>query len=258
MAAALSYYTLFSLAPLLLVMVAVAGFVFRDPSLVDAAVAEVRSLAGAEVAQAVETLIGIAEDQARASLGIGLGLAAFTASGVFIHVQGVLARVFGVPESRAVGWPGVLWRRLIALVSALVLAVLVFVPLLAVAALRFLVAVLSGDSGGPGAVVGWAILPVSLLLLVWVLGLSYRGLTSAAIDVRAARVGATFTAVTGVGAAWLAGSYLARFATSGTLGALGGLAVLLFVSNLLWQVYLFGAELAKVSARTPAKPGRSR
>ena len=65
---------------------------------------------------------------------------------------------------------------------------------------------------------------------------------------RAARHGGTFTALVGLAGAFLVGLYLREFGGGGALAAIGGVAILLFFFNLMWTIYVFGAEVTKVYA----------
>lgn len=247
--AALSYYTIFSLVPLLFVVVAVAGFVFTDQSVVDDLVERVVDVAGSDVGDTIEDLLETVRDQRGGALSVGILLAAFSASGIFQQVQTVLSVVFGVPEEKrregAVGW---LVKRGIALVSAIGLAIVVFTPIAAVGTIGALTTLLPDRLDWLGALLRLVVPLVSVLILMGVVGLTFQVLTPVVIPWKAAVRGGAFTALIGLGAAFLVGEYLARAGTTSTIGALGGAAILLFFMGLMWTVYLFGAEVTKVYA----------
>lgn len=246
--AALSYYTVFSLVPLLFLVVAVAGFVLGDADVVDDLVNDVGEIAGPQVASTLADILAQVKSQAAGALSIGLVLSAYSASAIFQQVQAVLAELFHVPpDDRRTGVVGWLVRRSVALASALVLAVLVFTPIAAVAAVGLIVDLVSGiPELVPVVRLGVPI--VSLLMLMMVVGLSFQVLTPVSIEWRAAVRGGAATAVIGLVAAWGVGQYLSQAGGGGTLGVLGGLAVLLIFFNLMWLVFLFGAEVTKVYA----------
>jgi uncharacterized BrkB/YihY/UPF0761 family membrane protein len=83
-------------------------------------------------------------------------------------------------------------------------------------------------------------------LLVLVVASTFQFLTRSRISGKAARRGGLFTAIVGLVGAYLVGFYLGSFGAEGALGAVGGVAVLLFFFNLMWVIYLFGAEVTKV------------
>lgn len=248
MGAALSYYTIFSLVPLLFLLLAVAGFVFTDPEAVDDLVAGAGDIAGTEVAEILDELLVTVTEQRSGALGIGLLLAAWSASGIFQQVQGVLAEIFEIPkDERRRGPLGWLMRRGVALASALVLAVLAFTPIVAVALVGW-IETLVEDIPGVAAVVPFGVPVASLLVLMAVVALSFQFLTAVDIPWKAALRGGAATAVVGLAAAGGVGVYLSRAGSTGTLGALGGLAVLLVFFNLMWMVFLLGAEVTKTYA----------
>lgn len=249
MGAALSYYTVFSLVPLLFLLVAVAGFFFSggEERVVDL-IEQAREVAGTEVADILEQLLASVQEQAGGALSIGLLLSAYSASGIFQQVQAVLSELFHVPEEeRRTGVVGWLVRRAVALASALVLAVLALTPIAAVAAVG-LIADLVSEVPGLGPLVHLGVPLLSLVVLMAVVGLSFQVLTPVAIPWKAAMRGGVATALVGLVAAWGVGQYLSRAGGGGTLGVLGGLAVLLIFFNLMWLVFLFGAEITKVYA----------
>jgi len=246
LAAALSYYTIFSLVPILFLLTAIAGFVFADDRTLTRLVDQVTEVAGAEVGGIISDLLTQVGSQAGSALSIGILLAAYAASGVFQQVQAVLAVIFHVPEERRragiVGW---LVKRGIALAAALVLASLAFTPIVAVAAIGWLSELMPVSVQG---VVTVAVPIVSLLMLMVVVALTFQLLTPVDVPRKAAIRGGIATALTGVVAAVAVGWYLTRFGASGTLGALGGVAILLVFFNLMWVVYVLGAEVTKVYA----------
>ncbi|MEX2423716.1 MAG: YihY/virulence factor BrkB family protein [Acidimicrobiia bacterium] len=276
-AAALAYYTLFSLVPLLFVAVAVTAITLGPPRdalplnpetgqvdcsratgipvaedsdrPLDRLVVQLDDVAGESVSQPVRELICQARENAGTSLSLGLAVAAFAASGIFLQVQGVLNWIFHVPEEQVKGIVATIRKRLVALVSAIVLSALVIVPVVAVGAIRFLVDLLPIGSEWLALPLSLAVPLVSLGVLVATVALTFRVLTSAEIPWKPARRGGAATAIAGLLAAFLVGQYLASFTSgSSTFGVLGGIAILLFFFNLMWAVYLFGAEVTKVYA----------
>ncbi|MFP5332478.1 MAG: YihY/virulence factor BrkB family protein [Acidimicrobiia bacterium] len=274
-AAALAYYTLFSLVPLLFVAVAVTAITLGPPRdalpldprtgtvdceratniplardsdrPLDRLVVQVDDLAGESVSDPVRVLVCQARENAGTSLSVGLIIAAFTASGIFQQVQGVLNWIFHVPDERVRGFGELVRRRLVALMAAIVLATFVLIPVVAVGALRFLIDLIPIDASWLALPVSLVVPLVSLFMLIAITALTFRTLTRATIPWKAARRGGAATALIGLLAAFGVGQYLSSFASgSSTFGVLGGIAILLFFFNLLWVVYLFGAEVTKV------------
>jgi membrane protein len=247
LAAALSYYSIFSLVPLLLLVVAVAGFLLHDPTAIEELVAQVTDVAGPEVGDAIESILETVRAQRGGTLSVGIVLAAFAGSSILQQVRSVLGILFHVPEERrrtgAVGW---ILGRGVALASITVLALLVLVPLAAVGAIHWLITIVPDDLSVLRPVVRLGVPLASVSMLMVVVGASFQALTPVEIPWRSAVVGGISTALTGLTAAYLVGGYLTWAGGTGTLGALGGAAILLLFFYLMWIVYLFGAEVTKV------------
>lgn len=250
-AAALSYYTIFSLVPLLFIVVAAAGFVSASQgdsadSMTHQLLAYVNDVAGSTVQQQIADIVGQIEAQASGALSIGIVLALFSASTIFMQIQGVLGVIFQVPEDRQrKGVVGMLVQRGIGALAAILLALLAFAPIAAVAAVGWI-----PDSWGPVKTAAQFSVPIlALILLMVVVGLTFQFMTVVEIPWKAALRGGAATAIFGLLAAWLVGLYLARSGGGSgvsALGVLGGAVILLFFFNLLWTVYLLGAEVTKV------------
>lgn len=276
-AAALAYYSLFSMVPLLFVAVAVTAITIGpprealplDPTTGDVAcdrvdeipldvvsdrpldrlVVQLDEVAGSAVTGPVRVVICQARANAGASLGIGLAVAAFAASGIFLQVQGVLNDIFHQAGEEPRGLVALVRRRVVALAAALGLAVLVLIPVVSVGAVRFLIELLPPATSWLAAPLGLVVPLASLALLVTIVAVTFKTLTGVRIPWRAARRGGAATAVAGLVAAFGVGQYLGSFGSgSSTFGVLGGLAILLFFFNLMWVVYVFGAEVTKVYA----------
>lgn len=263
-AAALSYYTLFSLIPILFLAVAVVGFVSSDSAVVgadcdlvtavvigpdvsnplDRGIRQVRDVAGSQIADQFARLTCLAAEYRSGALIIGIALSAFSASTIFLQMQGVLNQIFHIPEEKTTGLGNVVRQRAIALGAALLLAVLVLVPIVAVGAVDLIQDLV--DLPWLRRVIAVGVPLTSLVVLVVVTGLTFQILTRTHIPWQAARRGGLFTAAIGLLGAFGVGLYLRGPGSGGALGALGGLAILLFFFNLMWVIYLFGAEVTKV------------
>jgi len=266
LSAALSFYTLFSLVPLLFLVVALVGFVSGDSitvmtncdeitvaaippdatNPVDRALKQIDDVAGSEVSNQFARLTCHSSTYAGQALWIGIGLAAWSGSSVFLHVQGILNFLFHAPDPDRPGIANALVRRGVGLLSAVVLSVLFLTPLVAVAAISFLQDLIALP--WLRRLLGVAVPLTSLVMMIAVVTVTFRWLTTADVPWRAARRGGAFTALTGLVGAFLVGFYLSTFGGGGALGAVGGAAILLFFFNLMWMIYVFGVEVTKVYA----------
>ncbi len=248
-AAALSFYSLFSLVPLLFLTAAIAGFVFRDPGAVEDVVSRVTDVAGEEIGDTIETLLDTVRAQRGSALSIGIVLALFSASSVFQQTQAVLSVIFRVPEDqRRTGAAGWLVRRGIGAASAIGLALAAFTPIVAVGAIESVIRLIPDELSWLRQLLRFGVPVLSVLVLMAVAGITFQVLTVVRIPWKAAMRGGVITALLASAAASLVGIYLAQAASTGTLGALGGVAILLVFFNVMWAVYLFGAEVTKVHA----------
>lgn len=259
MGAALAFSTVFSLVPMLFLASAVAGFLLGDPGQLARVVGEAERVVGPQVGGQIERILARVAETAGASLGVGLVLVALAGSSVFLQLQASLSDIFGVAPRRFDGVVGFLVQRAVAAAAVAVFAALMLVPVVAVGAVRWLVRLMPDPLGMTAVLVRLLVPVVSLALLVAVVAVSFQWFTTAHIPWRAALRGAAFTAGTALLAAASIGAYLGRVVgssqTPSALGLLGGVAVLLFFFNLMWQVYLFGAEVTKAWLG-PASPPR--
>ena len=279
--AALSFYTLFSLIPLLFLVVAVVGFVSSDSQLtptpaqqeaaqavdgdlcsdasvgdidgqpanpLDRALLQAEDVVGTDVADQLARLTCQAATNSAGFLGIGIALAAFSGSAIFLHLQGILNHIFHTPQEATTGIVNTLVQRGIALGWALLLAVLVFIPLAAVGAIELIQGWIPADLAWLRSAIGVGVPLVSLVVLVAVVAMTFQVFVRVHIPWRAAWRGGLFTAVAALLGAFGVGTYLGSGLAGGALGALGGVAILLFFFNLIWMIYLFGAEVTKVYA----------
>jgi membrane protein len=141
MGAAIAYYTLFSIAPLLLIVIAIAGFVFGADAARDAIVAQLDALIGREGAVAVEGLLKSARDPGSGAIAtlIGAVTLAVGATSAFAELQSALDRIWKVPErSKASGIWQILRQRVLSFGMVLVLGLLMLVSLVVGAALAAL------------------------------------------------------------------------------------------------------------------------
>ena len=162
MGAALSYYTVFSLAPLLLIVVSVAGLVFGEDAVRGELFAQLQGLMGADAAKAVQDLLASVNKPAKGVFGtlIGIALLVFGATTVFGELQDALDRIWRAPAREKGGLWSLLRARLLSFGMILGLAFLLMVSLVLGAAISAL-----GKWWGP-AFGGWETLLQIVNLLV--------------------------------------------------------------------------------------------
>ena len=252
LAAALSYYTLLSLAPLVLMTVALAGLVFERTAVERKLVAEMRDLvgaAGAEVTQAVLRNAHDAEQEAW-SLAIGLVILLVGATTVFVQLQGTLNRIWRVdsnPGGSAI-W-GFLKERLLSIAMVLAIGFLLLVSLIVSATLSAVTDSARGILGEGYATIVGANALGSLLVTALLFALIFKVLPDADVAWDDVWFGAVTTSVLFTLGKQIIGLYLGRAGVGSAYGAAGSLVVMtvwVFYASL---ILFFGAELTYVRSR---------
>lgn len=250
-AAALSYYAIFSLAPLLIIAVGVAGIIFGEAEAQKAMLAEIRNLAGP---QAAETLTSVFEASGGKEGGIiatiiGGALLLFGATTVFGQLQASLNAIWNVEPKPGQGIMGFVRTRFLSLGLVFGIGFLLLTSLVVSAVLSGLNSYLNTQF--PGADVLWQVVNfvVSITVIALLFAVIFRYLPDAEITWRDVFIGALATsALFNVGKLGI-GLYLGNSSAGSAYGAAGSLVVLL-----LWVYYsslilFFGAEFTQVYAR---------
>lgn len=248
LAAALAYYAVFSLAPLLLVVIAVIGL-FLGPSHAQQQVqGQLQQVVGPNGVQMVNALIAGANHHGTGTIAliVGIGLIVFSAIGMFMALQNALDEVFEVrPEGKG-GFIALVVLRLNALI---VIAVLAIIAVAALALANVIGGVMQtaigGTFAGPAYVIGTGI--VNVVALTVFLAVVYRKLPQRAVDWKAAYTGAAITAVILIIGEVALSIYFTRVHPAAPYGAAGGIVVLLLWIYYSAQLMLFGAEITRAS-----------
>lgn len=258
-AAAVSYYTAFSLAPILVIVLAVAGLIVETTTLSDAILDQARMLIGEAGAELLAGLLEASRNGARQGWA---ALAAFAvllagATTAFAELKDSLDELFGYPGSPPEGLWEMLRTRLLSFGLVLVLAFLLLVSLAVNAALAVASSYLFGGD------VGWALRAVSwaatLVVVVGTFAAIYKLLPAAHLAWRDALLGATVTAALFLVGRYLIGLYLGNSAPASAFGAAGSLAVLLLWVYYSASIFFLGAEVTRLFiARTDGAVGAAR
>lgn len=253
LAAALAYYTIFSLAPLLIIVIAVAGFVFGEQAARGEVVNQIEGLVGSQGAEAVQTMIenaGASKSTGIVATIIGLATLIFGATGVFAQLQDALNTVWGVEAKSGGGIMGTIKNRLLSFTMVLGIGFLLLVSLAVSAALSGLSNYL--NSVMPGSDLIWQILNfvISFSVVTLLFALIFKVLPDVEIDWSDVWMGAIITALLFTIGKFLIGLYLGRSSVSSTYGAAGSLVVLLLWIYYSAQILLLGAEFTQVYANS--------
>lgn len=253
MAASMSYFTVFSLAPLL-VLVLVAVGVVLDPADVQGRIHdEIAGLVGAEGARQVEAMIEAAsggEDRGPLPTVLGIAALLFGATGAFGQLQSALNRAWEVkPDPRVGGVKTFLGKRLLSLGMVGTIAFLLLVSLLVSAVLAAFGDALGGILGGiSGALMQALQLGVSSAVITALFTIIFKVLPDARVAWRDAAVGGAFTTVLFVAGKLGIGVYLAKTDPGSSFGAAGALAVIMIWIYYSAMIVFLGAEFTQAWA----------
>lgn len=252
LAAALAYYTAFALAPVLVIAIAVASFLFEQSTVQGRIIEQLRGLIGADGAEMVREMLVNAQSQDSNSFlatVVGVGLLILGASGLFIQLQDALNTVWNVKARADQGIWGLVRDRLLSFGMVLVIGFLLMVSLLLSTALTAASGLL-GSNFLPGLDFFWQIANavVAFGVIALLFGLIYKVLPDAKIGWSDVRIGAVITALLFTIGKWLIGLYLGNSSAASAYGAAGSFVVLLLWIYYSAQILLFGAEFTQVYA----------
>lgn len=254
--AALAYYTLFSLAPMLVIASAVVGLVLGDEAARGEIVGGLQGFVGEDTARLIESLIrGVSKPShgiVATVVGIiSLGLGATT---TFMELQGALNAVWKVRPKRGRGLRGMLRDRVLSFLMVIAIGALLVVSVVVSAAIAAISRFPGLSVPGLALVAQLLNIAVSLAMMTALFAMIYKVLPDVRLAWRQVWVGAAVTSVLFTVGKYLIGLYLGRAGVSSAYGAAGSVAVLLLWIYYSAQILLFGAELTYVYANRYGPP----
>ncbi|MFP3853240.1 MAG: YihY/virulence factor BrkB family protein [Anaerolineales bacterium] len=257
--AALAYYSAFSIAPLLIIAIAVAGFVFGQEAAQGEIVSQFRSLLGETGASLVQTMIAEAYQPARGVIATLIGIVSLLlgATGAFNQLQQAMNEIWDVPAKAASGLMNTIRDRLLSLTMVFGTGFLLLTSLVLGAAVNALGRGLSGYLGpGTEALILVINSTVTLVLTTLIFAAIFRYLPDQPPKAPWSDLlfGAGLTAVLFTVGKFLIGLYLGNASLGSAYGAAGSLAIMLVWLYYSAQVFFLGAEFTKVYTR--AKRGQ--
>jgi membrane protein len=248
--AALSYYTVFSLAPVLILVISIAGLAFGKDAAQGRIVGELEGVLGAEGAAGVQTMLAKANDTGGGivSTVVGFLMLIVGATGVLIELQGAINTVWKVAPKPGGGLKGLIRERLLSFGLILSFGFILLVSLI-------LSALLAGLGGMMSNIIpGWVVFgyllnyAVALGVMTALIAMIYKILPDVKIAWRDVWVGALVTSVLFQIGKFAIGLYIGKASVGSPFGAAGSLAVLLVWVYYSSQIILLGAEFTRVSA----------
>ena len=250
--AALSYYTIFSMAPLLLICIAVAGLVFGHKAAQGQVFEQLKTVMGPSTAATVQEMVQNAGKPKSGTIATILGVITLIlgASGVFGQLKDALNTIWDVKPKKTAGFMGLIKDRFLSAAMVFGIGFLLLVSLVIDALLGAL-----GKFGSkhlPGGEAVWHLLSlvVSFVVITALFAMIFRFLPDLKIEWRDVWLGAAFTSFLFVLGKFALGLYLAKSAIGSSFGAAGSLVVLLIWIYYSAQIVLFGAEFTQVYARS--------
>ena len=245
--AALAFYTLFSMAPILILAIAAAGYFFGAAAARDEIFAQVEGLVGTNGARTIQALLAGARDPGSglaATLVAAVLLLAGAAS-VFVELKASLDEIWGVdpPKGRAV--IAFLRARLHSFGMVLVLAFLLLVSLVMSAAFAVLERYAGGIWSGSYEVFALLSSTVAFAVIASLFAVIYKVLPEAPLSWGDVAIGAIFTAFLFTLGKYAIGLYLGRGAVASSFGAAGSVVALLLWVYYSAQIFFLGAEFTR-------------
>jgi len=248
--AALAYYTAFSLAPLLIIAIGIAGLVLGDEAARGQIFEQMRGLLGDEGGKTVETMVQSASKPSQGILATTIGAITllFGASGVFGQLQASLNTIWGVEAKPGRGIMGMIKDRFLSFGMILAVGFLLLVSLLLTAALAAVGKWFGGMIPG-GETVGHILnFVVSFAVITLLFAMIFKFLPDVKMAWSDVWFGSAMTALLFTIGKFGLGLYLGKSSVSSSYGAAGSLIVLLLWVYYSAQIVFFGAEFTQVYA----------
>jgi membrane protein len=246
LAAALAYYTIFSMAPLLLIAISIAGIAFGAEAVQGRVVEQIDGLVGQTGAEAVEEMLKSARKPEAGLLATLTGLVTLLlgATGAFNELRSGLNTVWEVPPPPKKGILGMVKDRVGSFMMILVIGFLLLVSLAVSAG----ISAVSGVWGFAGPLLQVVNLVVSLAVVAGLFAAIFKILPDTDVEWKDVWFGAGVTAALFVIGKFAIGLYLGKSSVASAHGAAGSLVVLLVWVYYASQILFFGAELTQVYA----------
>lgn len=251
LSASLSYYTVFSMAPLLLLLISLTGFFFGKEAVEGEVFSELHELIGVQAAAQVQEIISNLEISGQTTISIVIGAVTLIigATTVFGEIQDSINMIWKIKAKPKRGWVKMLKDRLLSGSIIIALGFLLIVSLLIdgmVLALNDLIRSYFPDV----ALVVFTIsnFVISFIIISILFGVIFKVLPDAKIAWKDVRAGAFFTAFLFLIGKFLIGFYLESSGTSSTYGAAGSIIVILLWVYYTAAILYFGAEFTRIYA----------
>ncbi|WP_317203065.1 YihY/virulence factor BrkB family protein [Janthinobacterium sp.] len=245
--AALAFYTLFSIAPILILVIAIAGFFYGPEAARGELLAQLRGLVGPQGAEAIQLVLAGARnhEEGRLATLAATGLLLFGATSVFAELKASLDEIWQVEPLRHAGLWDVLRTRLLSFGLVLVLAFLLMVSLVVSAALAVLEHYWSGIWKDAVYLLSLLSAALSFAVIAALFAVIYKMLPRVRLSWRDVSIGALGTAALFSLGKYAIGAYIGNSGVASSFGAAGSMIALLLWVYYSAQIFFLGAEFAR-------------
>ena len=245
--AALAFYTLFSMAPILVLVIAVAGFFYGAEAAQGQLLNELRGLVGKEGAETIQAVLAGAQDKETGKLAtiIAIVLLLVGATSVFAELKDSLDEIWAVPAPKDAGWWDIVRTRVLSFGLILVLGFLLLVSLVVSAAMAVVENYLGGVWKDSAVILGWVSSAIGFLVIATMFGTIYKLLPRIKLSWHDVIIGAIGTAAMFTLGKFLIGLYIGNSGAASSFGAAGSLIALLLWVYYSAQIFFLGAEFAR-------------
>ena len=251
LSAALAYYALFSMAPLVIIVISIAGFFFGQQAVTGQVHGQLADFFGDQGAQAVESMMSAARKPSSSIIAsiIGIVTLLIGATGVFGQLQDSLNTIWEVQPKPGRGIKGFIKDRFLSMAMVLGIGFLLLVSMVLSAALAAFTGVLNEQFGLSPVVAHSLNIVVSLIVIGLLFAMIFKFLPDVKISWGDVWFGAIFTAFLFELGKFLLGLYLGRATTASAYGAAGSLVIVLMWVYYSSLILFFGAEVTQAYAR---------
>jgi membrane protein len=247
MGAALAFYTLFSMAPILVLVLAVAGWFYGPQAAQGELFAQLRGLVGAQGAEAIQAVLAGArnKEEGRLATMVAGALLLFGATTVFAELKASLDAIWQVPPlTKGTVWDTIR-TRLLSFGMVLVLAFLLMVSLVVSAALTLLEKFWDSYWNDAGIVLTVINLAISFLVIAALFGVIFKMLPRVKLSWHDVTIGAIGTAALFTIGKYAIGAYIGNSGVASSYGAAGSMIAVLLWVYYSAQIFFLGAEFAR-------------
>ena len=250
MGAALAFYTLFSMAPLLLLVISIAGLAIGTDTARGLLSEQLTTLLGQKGAEAVEAVLAAADNRTQGIVAAVVSAVTLVigATTVFAELRRDLDRIWKVKKTQVRGLFRIFWARLWSFGLVLTIGFLLMVSLALSALMTAFGSMLAQYLPGAPVILRLLELAVSFLVVTGLFAMIYKILPSTRIAWKDVWVGAAVTSLLFWIGKYLIGLYLARSAVASPFGAAGTLVVVIVWVYYSAQIFFLGAEFTRVYA----------